>query len=137
MNARLRTKSPLLVIAALAIVMLIAFIGRAPSLNRAEANYCEDLAAYGQAVVQLRTIDENSTVDQLKDAQKAIEKSWKDLQNSSQQLRQARLEVVEDSFNNLQFPIRNTKRLGNRFPCVVRQNGSITTQDRFQLDRIL
>ena len=31
------------VIAALALVMLIAFVGRGPSLSQAEANYCADL----------------------------------------------------------------------------------------------
>ena len=94
-----------IVLAALAVVMLIAFIGRGPSLSRAEANYCEDLAAYGRAVVDLRAIDENSTVDQLKEAQKAIGNSWEDLRQSSQELRQARLEVVEGSFNELEKTI--------------------------------
>jgi hypothetical protein len=93
------------VIAAVAVVMLIAFIGRGPSLSRAEANYCEDLAAYGQAVVSLRMIDENSTVEELQDAQKAIQTSWEDLRRSSQQLREARLEVVESSFNDLEQTI--------------------------------
>jgi hypothetical protein len=63
------------------------------------------LAAYGRAVVELRAIDENSDVDDLKEAQKAIQKSWEDLRQSSQQLRQARLEVVEDSFNELEKTI--------------------------------
>jgi hypothetical protein len=94
-----------IVIAALAVVMLIAFVGRGPSLSRAESSYCEDLAAYGRAVVDLRAIDENSTVDELKEAQKAIQNSWEELRQSSQALRQARLEVVESSFNELEQTI--------------------------------
>jgi hypothetical protein len=94
-----------IVIAAVAVVMLIAFVGRGPSLSRAEANYCEDLAAYGQAVVNLRAIDENSTVDELKNAQKAIQASWQELRQSGQALRQARLDVVENSFNELEQTI--------------------------------
>jgi translation initiation factor 2B subunit (eIF-2B alpha/beta/delta family) len=90
-----------IVIAGLAIVMLVAFIGRAPSLSRAEENYCADLAAYGQAVASLRSIDQNSTVEELQDALKAVQASWEDLRQSSQSLRQAKLDVVESSFNDL------------------------------------
>jgi hypothetical protein len=90
-----------IVIASLAIIMLIAFVGRGPSLSRAEANYCDDLAAYGQAVAGLRSIDENSTVEELQDSLKTVQDSWQDLRQSSRSLRQAKLDVVESSFNDL------------------------------------
>jgi hypothetical protein len=93
------------VIAGLALVMLVGFVGRGPSISQAQSNYCADLAAYGKAVVDLRAIDQNSTVEELKDAQKAIQTSWEKLRNSGQALRQARLDVVEDSFNELEQTI--------------------------------
>ena len=95
------------VIAGLALVMLVAFVGREPSFSQAEANYCADLVAYGQAVVNLRSIDQNSTLQELEDAQQAIQASWQDLNQSSQALRQARLDVVESSFNELEQTINN------------------------------
>lgn len=95
------------VVAALAVVMLVAFVGRAPTLSRAEANYCADLAAYGQAVASLRSIDQNSTVEQLQDALKAVQASWQNLRQSGQALRQARLDTVESSFNELEKTINS------------------------------
>ena len=56
-------------------------------------------------MASLRSLDENSTVEELKDAQKAIQASWQDLVQSSQALRQARLDVVETSFNELEQTI--------------------------------
>ena len=93
--------SIVVVIAALAIVMLIAFVGRGPAISRAEANYCADLATYGQAVASLRAIDQNSTVEELQDTLNDVQASWQNLRQSSQALRQARLDVVEGSFNDL------------------------------------
>jgi hypothetical protein len=94
-----------IVIAGLALVMLIAFVGRGPAISRAEANYCADLADYGKAVVDLRAIDQNSTVEEAQDALKAIQASWGDLRQSGQALRDARLDVVESSFNELEKTI--------------------------------
>jgi hypothetical protein len=93
------------VIAVMAIFLLVAFVGRGPAISRAEANYCDDLAAYGQAAVSLRSIDQNSTVEQAQDALKAVQASWQDLRQSGQALREARLDVVESSFNELEKTI--------------------------------
>jgi hypothetical protein len=95
------------VIAGLALVMLVAFVGRGSPLSRAEANYCANLATYGQAVAGLRSIDQNSTVDDLQNALKGVQNSWQDLRQSGQALRQARLDVVENSFNELEKTINN------------------------------
>jgi hypothetical protein len=94
-----------IVVAAVAVVALIAFAGRGSSLSRAEANYCTDLADYGQAVVSLRSINPTSTVDEAQDALKAIQASWQDLRQSGQALREARLDTVESSFNELERTI--------------------------------
>jgi hypothetical protein len=93
------------VVAGLALVMLVAFVGRGPAISRAEGNYCADLAAYGQAVVSLRSIDRNSTMEEAQDALKAIQASWEELRQSGQALRQARLDVVESSFKELEKTI--------------------------------
>ncbi|HXV44084.1 MAG TPA: hypothetical protein VEC96_13535 [Anaerolineae bacterium] len=95
------------VIAVMAIFLLVAFVGRGPAISQAEANYCADLAAYGKAVVDLRAIDQNSTVEGLQDGLKAVQASWQELRQSGQALRQARLDVVESSFNELEKTINS------------------------------
>jgi predicted Zn-dependent protease len=94
-----------IVLAAVAVVMLIAFVGRGPSLSQAEANYCADLADYTQAVADVRRLNENSTMQEAEEAAKALEKSWQELRQSGQALRQAKLNEVESSYKTLQQTI--------------------------------
>jgi ATP phosphoribosyltransferase len=56
-------------------------------------------------VAGLRSIDQNSTKQDLEDALKGVQSSWQDLRQSGQTLRQARLDVVESSFNELEKTI--------------------------------
>ena len=62
----------------LSIVVLIALSGcrAAPTTQEATQQYCQALGAYAQSVVQLRQLDENSTIDDFKNAQIAVQQAY-------------------------------------------------------------
>lgn len=94
------------VITVAALVSLLLW-GRMPSVSEARADFCTNLGAYGEAVVNLRSINEDSTVQELKDARQAVDESWAELQASASTLQRAKLNELEASYNELGNTIKN------------------------------
>jgi hypothetical protein len=57
--------------------------------------------------VSLRSIDQYSTVEELQNAQTAVQESWEDLQKSSTALKEANLDALETSYADLESTIQN------------------------------
>ena len=87
--------------AAAAILLLIAY-GRPPSVSEATADFCTDVNTYARALVELRAIDENSTVEELQAATANASASLEAVQASATELSEARLAAVEASQQELQ-----------------------------------
>lgn len=86
-----------------------------PTLDEARVRFCEELGAYGQAVVQLRQLDETSTVDDLNQAQVAVADSWKELQSAAANLQEAQiaeLQQANDTLSNTVNSISGEATLG-------------------------
>lgn len=81
--------------------------GRRPPASEARVDFCARLKDYGEAVVNLRSIDQDSTVEELKDAQKAVQESWADLQPSAATLRAVKLDALQESYAELENTIQN------------------------------
>lgn len=94
------------ILAAGALVALILW-GRPPSVSEATADFCADMSAYTDALLNLRTIDENSTVDELQAAGAAVQDSLDALEASAATLTDARVEELEASREALQTTIQS------------------------------
>ena len=92
------------IVAAAAILLLIAY-GRPPSVSEASADFCADVNAYAGALLDLRAIDENSTVEELQAAAGAVRSSYDALQSAAAELSEARLAAVESSQEALQATV--------------------------------
>ena len=93
-------------LAAGALLALILW-GRPPSVSEATADFCADMTDYATALLELRTIDENSTVAELEAAGAAVQDSLDALRSSSAELTDARIAALEDSQDQLQTTIQS------------------------------
>lgn len=80
---------------------------RKPSVREARADFCTQLNNYGEAVANLRSIDQDSTVDELKTTQQAVQESWGALQKSAALLKTAELDALETSYAELENTVQN------------------------------
>lgn len=88
-----------LLIVALATLVLLAAC--TPTVDEARAEYCEALGAYGQAVIQLRAINESSTVDEYRTALAEVERAWTRVQETSTTLAEAQGNALRDANQQL------------------------------------
>lgn len=93
------------IVFAVGAVALLIGMGRQPSVSEATADFCTDLNDYTRALLDLRAIDENSTVDDLRAAGAEVEDSLQAVQSSAATLQDARLEAVVASQQALQDTI--------------------------------
>lgn len=94
------------ILAAGALLALILW-GRPPSVSEATADFCADVNEYARALLDLRAIDESSTVEDLQAASAAVSDSLDALQSSAANLTDARLAALEESQNALQSTIQS------------------------------
>ena len=87
-----------------AIVLLIG-LGRPPSVSEATSDFCADMSDYAQSLLNLRTIDENSTVEDLQNAWTAVGESRQAVQESGAALSEARTAEMEATYDELQTTV--------------------------------
>ena len=90
------------------ILLLLALAG-CVSIDRAKANYCQDLGSFGRALVNMRQIDANSTVEELQDTQQDVAEAWDDLSKSAGRLADAQYRELEQAQKDLQRTIDDIK----------------------------
>jgi hypothetical protein len=86
-------------------VLLLLALAGCVSIDRAKANYCQDLGSFGRALVNMRQIDANSTVEELQDGQKDVADAWDDLSKSAGRLADAQYRELEQAHKDLQRTI--------------------------------
>ena len=91
-------------LAAGAIILLIG-LGRPPSVSEATSDFCADMSDYTQSLLNLRTIDENSTVEDLQNAWTAVGESRQAVQESGAALSEARTAEMEATYDELQTTV--------------------------------
>lgn len=88
-------------------LLALIFWGRPPSVSEATADFCADVTDYAQALLELRAIDEDSTVAELQAAGAAVQDSLDALQSSGAELTDARTAALEESQAALQTTIQS------------------------------
>ncbi len=94
------------ILAAGALLALILW-GRPPSVSEATADFCADVNDYARALLDLRAIDESSTVEDLQAAGAAVSDSLEALQTSAAELSDARIAALDESQAALQSTIQS------------------------------
>lgn len=88
-------------------VLLLLLAACQPSIDQAKANYCESLGNFAEAIANVRQIDENSTVDELKQAQQAVGEAWSALANSAGNLADAQFNEMEQAYRELERTVND------------------------------
>lgn len=89
------------------VLAFIAIAGCQPSAEQAKVELCSTLAGYDQAVASLQAIQGSSTVRQLKDAQKAVEKAAQRVNDAAEKYQKAEIREVKDAYQQLERKINN------------------------------
>ncbi len=95
-----------LLLSAGALVLLIG-MGRPPSVSEATADFCTDMSNYTQSLLDLRAIDENSTVEDLQSAWAAVGESRQAVEESAATLSEARTAEMEATYDELQTTVNS------------------------------
>ena len=85
----------------LLIVAAFVFVACAPPIDKAKARFCQDLGAYGEAVIALRQVDEKTTVDELQSAVNAAVDAYGRLFRSAEDLRLSQIDALQEANRNL------------------------------------
>ncbi len=94
-------------IVAVSMFSWLAIVGCQPSVEQAKVQLCSALAGYDQAVTSLQAIQGNSTVGQLKDAQKAVDKAAQQVNDAAEKYQKAEVREVKDSYQQLERKIKS------------------------------
>lgn len=100
-------KRNLIPVLSMSVLIALAGCRAAPTSAEATQQYCQALGAYAQAVVQLRQIDENATIDDFKNAQIALQQSYAAVVEASSQVLDARRSEIRTATDNLSNAVRD------------------------------
>lgn len=92
---------------AVSIISCLAIAGCQPSLDQAKTQLCIAIAGYDQAVAALEAIQGGSTVGQLKEAQKSVDKAAQQVNVAAEKYQQAEVREVKDSYQQLERKVKS------------------------------
>jgi ribosomal protein S18 len=93
-------------IALLLAIPALILAGCQPSVEKAEANYCKDLASLKQSLAELAAISPSSKVGDVKKAQENVEKSLADFRKSVSQVKEAKTDALDAANADLDKTIK-------------------------------
>lgn len=106
--------------------MLVLTSCSQPNTEETKAQFCKDLAAFQQSVATMQGISANSTVGALKDAQRQVEASFKQVKESAAKVNAAKVDELETALNNL------TKAINNISDKTTLREAATSIQDEVQ-----
>lgn len=74
---------------------------RGVPLSEAQAAYCTDLKAYGQAVANVRNLPADATVDDFDAAMKEVDQAYNELENSAWDLSKSQTDALKPAYQEL------------------------------------
>ena len=89
-------------------ILLLAMIvatGCSKSLEEAQVDFCQALAAYGEAARELQNVNASTTVEEMEAARDNVVAAQDDVKDAAGDLREARLRAAEDAWENTQEAI--------------------------------
>lgn len=84
-------------------------------LDEAQAAYCTDLKAFGQAVADVRNLPAEATVDDFDAAMKVVDDAYRELENSAWDLADSQTEAMKPAYQELRT---NIDTIDNGTPIV-------------------
>jgi hypothetical protein len=76
-----------------------------PTQAQAEEQFCDDVGAYLASLGALRDVDVNTPIEEFEDAREDVRTTYENMINSAQQLREARIDELEQANANLEAAI--------------------------------
>lgn len=70
-------------------------------VDEAQAAYCADLKAYGQAVQNVRNLPDDATIDDFEEAMRAVDDAYRELDNSAWTLADAQNDALRPAYDEL------------------------------------
>jgi hypothetical protein len=93
------------IVISLLLLSMLVVTGCSKSLEEAQVDFCQALAAYGEAVRELQNVDASTTVEELQSASDDVADAREDVKDAAGDLREARLRAAEDAWENTQEAI--------------------------------
>jgi len=75
------------------------------SLEEAQVDFCQALAAYGAAVGDLQNVNAGTSVEELQSARDDVADAQEDVKDAAGDLREAKIRAAEDAWDNTQEAI--------------------------------
>jgi heat shock protein HslJ len=98
-------KNLILILAMLALVGLAGCGNQTP--EEATAQFCSSLQEFDAAIQQLEQITPENTVGELNQSRDDVDDAWKQVTRSAEQLRDARIDSIEDAWTSLERTMRS------------------------------
>ena len=117
-------------------VLLMLVPACQPSLDDAKAQFCQDLGGFSGALKSDQSLDENSTVDEVKAAQSEVEKTWSQLQKSAEKLGDIQTDEMEASLKDLQKSVQDVsgEATVGEASSMLQQNAKATLDQVVQIN---
>ena len=93
------------IVITLLLLSMLVVTGCSKSLEEAQVDFCQALAAYGDAVRDLQNVNAGTTVEELQSARDEVANAREDVMGAAGDLREARLRAAEDAWDNTQEAI--------------------------------
>ena len=93
------------IVISLLLLLMLVDTGCSKSLEEAQVDFCQALAAYGEAVRELQNVNASTTVEELQSARDDVADARQDVTDAAGDLREARLRAAEDAWENTQEAI--------------------------------
>jgi hypothetical protein len=74
-------------------------------LDEAQAAYCADVKAFGQAMADVRNMPEGATVDDLDAAMEVVDDAYRELENSAWDLASSQNDALKPAYDELRTSI--------------------------------
>jgi soluble cytochrome b562 len=83
------------------LIAALLLVGCAPSLSDAKQQFCDDLAAVGQAIQKARGINADSTLEEVKETRQGLEEAMANARESLGVLKEVQFAETENAFGEL------------------------------------
>ena len=93
------------IVISLLLLSMFVVTGCSKSLEEAQVDFCQALAAYGEAVRELQNVNASTTVEELQSARDDMVAARDDVTDAAGDLREARIRAAEGAWENTQEAI--------------------------------
>lgn len=100
-----------------------------PTVEDAQATYCQNLARLEQAIANFRGLSANSTVDDLKEATDRVKTAYNDVKASAADLKTVKVDALDQAYNDLDKAIRDVPNNATLGEAAASLQGNVQAVD--------